>query len=597
MMLNPEFDLLVHATHEAGFKVGGVGAVLDGLLGSAAYNAVVRRTILAGPMETANATEMARLADPGSQLQTIYSSWHRVDQAPADLAAGLREIETRFHVHLLYGRRTFSNPAGGSFEHQLLLVDAQEADLDATNRFKLELWQHYQLESDRYEWHDEFDRVIRAAKPALAALNLIAGENKGVARYLIAHEWMGIPLALAAQIQDANSWRLIFYAHEMATARILVEEHPGHDTRFYNVLQQAQAAGMTMGQLFGDWDGFFKHALIKQATRMHNILAIGGWVEQELVFLGGDFATAKIDRVYNGLFFQEISSEERAVSAVRLQQYCQNLLGYRPDYTFTHVTRMVISKGIWRDIAVLKHLDRLLAQDGKTAVLFLLSTAEPAGRPVSDVRRWEAEYGWPVVHHAGSGDLLGHEVQLYQAIEAFNIRSRAVKIVFVNQYGWSQERCGIKMPADMAFSDLRRGTDHEFGQSINEPFGIAQVEPLAFGALSVVSDICGCVSFVEQAAREAGLSHFTNLLQADYVTLTGGLAVYTPEGALEIDRQVRDQLERANSYNVALTIRATLPTTIKQARFLQRRGQQVSRQMSWEVVARDYFLPALQRAG
>ena len=32
-----EYDLVVHATHEAGVKVGGIGAVLNGLLGARAY--------------------------------------------------------------------------------------------------------------------------------------------------------------------------------------------------------------------------------------------------------------------------------------------------------------------------------------------------------------------------------------------------------------------------------------------------------------------------------------------------------------------------------------------------------------------------------
>jgi hypothetical protein len=296
------------------------------------------------------------------------------------------------------------------------------------------------------------------------------------------------------------------------------------------------------------------------------------------------------------LSFSEIELAERQESKGKLQTYCENLLGYRPDYVLTHVTRLVISKGMWRDINVLEHFDRLLAQEGKTAVLFMLSTSLPAGRSTEDILRWEMQYGWPVAHRADNGDLMWHEVPLYHAIEAYNARSKAVKIVFVNQYGWSQERCGIKMPADMGFHDIRRGTDLEFGQSIYEPFGISQVEPLAYGALSVVTNICGCVDFVARAVHEAGLPDFTNLLQADYTSLFNGLQVYTPWDALAINQEVRDRLERANSHTVALAIRATLPTTPSQVATLLARGQRVSRAMSWEVVVRDLFLPALRRA-
>lgn len=598
-MTGQAFDVVVHATFEAGFKVGGIGAVLDGLLQAPAYNRAVRRTILVGPMDTANATEMALLTEPRNRLEIIYSSWHQIDGAPAELSTGLRIVEGAFRVSLLYGRRSFADSAAGEegpCEHEVLLVDARWADLEETNSFKSALWQHYRIESDRYEWNHEFDLVIKGARPALAALNLLVEEEKG-ARCLLAHEWMGIPLAFCAQMLAPGSWRLVFHAHEMATARALIEDHSGHDTRFYNVLQQAGAAGLTLDQVFGDRSDFFKHALITQASRFDNILAVGQWVKHELGFLGGEIAAANIDLVYNGVRPREISLEERMVSHSRLQQYCSNLLGYLPDYVFTHVTRMVISKGLWRDFRVLEHLDRLLDGEGKRAVLFMLTSTEPTGRAAEDVRRWETEYGWPVVHHIGNGDLIGHEEPLYGGIEAYNARARAINIVLVNQFGWRRDRCGVKMPAEMEFDDLRQGTDLEFGQSIYEPFGISQVEPLGFGALSVVSNVCGCIPFVQEAARQAGLSHFSGLLQADYTTLTGGLRVDSAWEALGIDQQVRDRLERANSRSVAQAIFATLPVTDKQVRTLLKRGQRVSRRMSWDVVAQDYLLPALERAG
>jgi glycosyltransferase involved in cell wall biosynthesis len=592
-----EFDLVVHATHEAGYKVGGIGAVLNGLLSSAAYNQAVQRTVLVGTMDVVNTVEMERLTDPRNKLQILYSSWHGVNQVEGRLSAGLRRLERRYRVWLLYGKRTFAGPDGKARDHEMILVDGLQADLDETNAFKLALWNHFHLQSDRYEWNDEFDGVLKAARPALAALQLVTGRmTAGASRTVIAHDWMGVPLALATKIYGPATWRTIYYAHEMPTARILVEDDPGHDTRFYNVLEQAGRAELTLGEIFGDQSGFFKHALIRQAVRMDNILAVGPWVERELRFLGGAFTTANIDVVYNGLSFHEIELAERQAAKAKLQAYCQNLLDYRPDYVLTHVTRLVISKGMWRDISVLDHLDRLLAQDGKTAVLYMLSTSLPAGRSPEDVLRWEMQYGWPVVHRSDNGDLMWHEVPLYHAIEAYNARAKAVKIVFVNQFGWNRECCGVKMPADMNFNDIRWGTDLEFGQSIYEPFGISQVEPLAYGALSVVTNICGCVDFVERAVDETGMPHFASLLQADYTSLVNGLQVYTPWDALAINQEVRDRMERANSYNVALAIRATLPTTPNQASTLLTRGQRVSRAMSWETVARDLFIPALRRA-
>ncbi len=99
--------------------------------------------------------------------------------------------------------------------------------------------------------------------------------------------------------------------------------------------------------------------------------------------------------------------------------------------------------------------------------------------------------------------------------------------MLINQFGFSRDRCGDSMPADMAFDDLRRGTDLEFGQSIYEPFGIAQVEPLSTGALCVVSDVCGCLGFASlRRTRQTGScassnlqSTLPNIVVANYTSL------------------------------------------------------------------------------
>ncbi|HMN31682.1 MAG TPA: hypothetical protein PKE45_26270, partial [Caldilineaceae bacterium] len=89
---------------------------------------------------------------------------------------------------------------------------------------------------------------------------------------------------------------------------------------------------------------------------------------------------------------------------------------------------------------------------------------------------------------------------------------------------------GRRMPAEMEFIDIRKGSDLEFGQSIYEPFGIAQLEPLSFGALCCVSNVCGCLGFVDRAM--AGLQHLSNVVVADYVSLPYGQWLGNPYDAL-----------------------------------------------------------------
>jgi hypothetical protein len=350
--------------------------------------------------------------------------------------------------------------------------------------------------------------------------------------------------------------------------------------------------------VFGDRSGYFKHGLIRPAAvHCDNILAVGDQVVQEMRFLSADWAQANIDLVYNGVPSAEITLDDKKASKAKLRQYCLNLLGYDPDYVFTHVTRFIPSKGLWRDLRVMEQLDPLLAAHNKRAVLFVLSSVIPIGRPAKAVFAMEAAYGWPTIHREGTihvdgvdvPDLVAYEAPFYRAIEQFNWTAQASKVVLVNQFGWSQDRCGQRMPADMQFMDIRYGSDLEFGQSVYEPFGIAQVEPLSFGALCVVSNVCGCVGFIDRAG---GLEK-PNVIVADY-TATGDLG-QSVDAALGIDLAQRNQIETAQARVVAQKIVARLPQDDLAAQTLLEDGYALGQKMSWQVVVHDYLLPGLRR--
>lgn len=581
--------LLIHATHEAGFKIGGIGAVFDGLLGAPTYNAAVGRTILVGPMNPWSGEEMIRLTAPSNRLEIIYSSLHGINQAAEEVARRLRDIEERMYVHLLYGVRRFGDAA-----HEVILVDAAGISGEVVNAYKFYLWQRWGLPCQQLERIPEVSVFLNAAEPLYEAIEAVTADLPPVAdRYIIAHEWLGLPVVFSALLRDANRYKTVFYAHEVATARLLVEEHSGHDTRFYNALRMGRAQGNRLDDVFGDQSWFYKHVIIQRAGVCDRLFAVGDLVMDELRFLGGVFSSAPIDLVYNGVPAAPISLDRKLASRELLRQYAENLLGYRPDYIFSHVSRMVLSKAFWRDIRVLEHLEWSLAARGQTAVLFVVSTAVSTGRNPDDVRRWEREYGWPVGHRADNGDLQGAEVEFFfRVLEPFHWGRHAIRIVLLNQFGFDREHCGLRMPEGMTFADLRNGADLEFGQSIYEPFGIAQVEPLSAGALCVVSNVCGCVGFVNQAA--AG-QPTPNLIVADYVSLPPGYRLWSAWDALSIGQTTRDGIEAHNSLATAQRIADTLPRDDAERGRLLQEGQRVAREMSWDVVAQSYLLPALRR--
>ncbi|MFZ1754367.1 MAG: hypothetical protein WBO46_09020 [Caldilineaceae bacterium] len=601
--MDSTIPLVIHATHEAGVKVGGIGAVLDGLLGADVYNQRVARSVLVGPLSGWDSVQMERLNSPRNRLTIRYSSLHGIfDNVEPALRDALQAVEQTYRVAVLYGTRGF-----GAYEHEVLLVDASNPDREAVNAFRYYVWQHYGIDSSRYAHADEMNLYFSIAQPLFASLKAI-GADTGLSqneRFIIAHEWLGMPVVFASQMNEPGQWRTIFYAHEMATARLLVETHGGHDTRFYNALFRAQAWGQSLDDVFGNHDFFFKHAIIRQATRCDNIFAVGDLVVPELRFLGGEFAHKNIDLVYNGVTVHPITLAEKLTSRRLLQEYCQNLLGYRPDYIFTHVTRMVLSKGMWRDIRVMEHLDRMLREVNKTAVLFVLSTSQPAGRRSEWVHAWESQYGWPVGHRADNGDLIDAETGFFfDGVEPFNQRARDSRIVLINQFGWDRQSCGQRMPAAMSFMDLRRGSDVEFGQSVYEPFGIAQVEPLNFGAISCVSNVCGCVGFVNQVAEKIASregAHFDpsdnpNLMVADYVSLPDSYPIHSPQDALSIGQPTRDWIEGMNSGDTAWRIFRRLPVDETGIARLMESGEALAQGMSWDVVVQDYLLPGLEKA-
>lgn len=592
MPLAPQrLDLAVHSTHEAGVKVGGIGAVLDGLLSTRAYGEHVQRTVLAGPFDADDTQGMDRLAAARNGLEIRFSSPHGVDQVSRDLSSRLRAIEEARSVRVLYGVRPF-----GQAQHEVILVDPKHAPPDPVNAFKAELYMRFGVQSDRYEHDPEYSLYINAAEAQYETLLAIAGKPHQAV--IIAHEFMGLPLCFAQQIHDPGAYRTLFYGHEVATVRPIVELSPGHDTMFYNVLVRARERGLYLEDVFGDQSAFFKHALIRTVpSHCDGVLAVGDRVVQEMRFLSPDWEHIDIDLVYNGIPSHATTLREKATSRARLQEYCANLLGFVPDYVFTHVTRLVPSKGLWRDLRVMEHLDPLLAHAHKRAVLFVLSSAIPAGRPPHAIHRLEGLYGWPVRHREESTqvdgrpvhDLVSHEVPFYHAAERFNRAAASSAVVLVNQFGWSRNTCGRQMPAEMAFVDIRRGSDVEFGQSIYEPFGIAQLEPLCHGALCAISSVCGCVGFL----RRVGGADIRNTVIADYES--AGERATSLEGALAIDQASRDAIERQQARVVARKVAQRLPRDESEAQELLTTGRQVSTEMSWDVVARDYLVPALKR--
>jgi hypothetical protein len=222
-------------------------------------------------------------------------------------------------------------------------------------------------------------------------------------------------------------------------------------------------------------------------------------------------------------------------------------------------------------------------------VLFLLST-EVSQRPTEDILNMESMYSWPVAHRQGWPDMSGGEADFYISVQQFNARSRNIKVIFINQFGFEPKHCGRRMPADMGFMDIRMGTDVEFGQSIYEPFGISQLESLTFGGICVISSVCGCARFLQKIS---GAEAAKNVVIADYTNL-GYYGYADIKELLRINEASRSQIEALQSEEVAKRIIENLPRNESEHKSMIETGYQLAKDMSWDVAVKKYFLSGLQ---
>ncbi|TVQ62994.1 MAG: hypothetical protein EA379_04650 [Phycisphaerales bacterium] len=582
---------VAHVTHEAIDQLGGIGTVLEGLITSPVYQRAVDRSILIGPLHdwSPSGDALARLGPHGTRVR--YSGPDGLD--PEGLGAVLRPIELAFNTPMVLGVREYVNHLQGGTrgEAEVLLIDITATDKRRLQEFKHLLFTRFGLECHRYENDWGFEEYCRLALPAWHALMALIPPNRFPA-VLISHEFMGMCTALHAAADPHRRLRTVFHAHECSTARAIVESHPGHDTAFYPAMRRAMKRGLHVQGVFGDQSNNPRHALISRAHRLDATLAVGDETANEMRFLSPEMQRANVRVCYNGVPSAPIDDAAQRDSRRRVDEWAERALGFRPDYLLTHVTRPVISKGLWRDLAVCANMERALRDEGKRA-LYLLLTCGARPRSLEDVRSMRERYGWPDDHHEGYPDVTGPETEPWRMIQVYNnpgrIGSGAVHAVLVNQFGFSPETLGDDAPEGLSTTDLRRAADVEFGMSVYEPFGIAQLEPLHAGAICVPSSVCGCTGFALRGLAEMGIeqSAYAPMLVGDYTTLDHA-------SHETMSQAERDAHELEVSRDIATSLLQRLPRSAKERAALREQGGALAARMGWDRVCEEMFLPALR---
>ncbi len=577
---------IAHVTHEAVVHMGGIGTVLQGLLTSPDYLAAVNRSILIGPLWDTGPVDDVNSRLGGDGAKVLYSSLDNHD--PAGFGAKLRPIELAFGVRAVYGTRVFQDAVDPNRHEtaEVLLFDLHAADTRRVNEFKAILFERFHIECHPFDHNGDFEQWVRIAQPAYAALVALTEDNQ-LPGVLISHEYMGMPAALAATLDPAQRFRTLFHGHECTSARHVVEYHPGHDAAFYPEMHRALAAGESIEDVFGSQRNNYRHQLVSRAHHLDGIIAVGDETANELRFLNPQMHEANVRLCYNGAPGPVTSIEDKLASRKRVLDWLEPLLGFRPNHLLTHVTRPVISKGLWRDLAVCEELDKILcAQGEKAAYLLLTCGAQP--RTYEDVTKMNAEYGWPAQHRDGYPDAVGPEVELCCAAAEFNESAHSVRAIVVNQFGFTKETIGASAPEGLCLQDLRRAADAEFGLSTYEPFGISPVEPIHAGAVAVVTAISGCAGFMHRAAGDLGID------PAAHPCFLVGEFVYPDVAATDFDAAALKKVENVECARIAKALATKLPRTTAERAACLEAGQKLAHEMSWDRVCQREFLPALR---
>lgn len=576
--------IAVHISHEALYKIGGIGEVLIGLCTAPSYQNFFEKTLLYGPLYEYIGSPSTRLGKDGI---VYFSSRDHYDTG--GFGKLFNPILEKYQVDIVFGKRRliseFNPERVGTVD--VLLVDVTHMQKDLVDFYKYLFWEKFGLSSDRYERDWDYEQYFRLALPYYEFLKLLYPKAKEF--YHFSHEYMGIPSLLSlelASIPPSEKHLRVFYAHEVAPVRRIVENHPGHDLTFYNLLRKAKREEKTLEEIFGSQMDWYRTALVKLAHRFERIFAVGDLVAEEYQFLVREVSAEKIKVVYNGLSLNHFTFEEKEKSRKKFD-HCLNLKGCeRVDVIFSHTCRLVKSKGLWRDFQLLHLLDQLFDKAHLKGIYFLLASQVPQGRPPEVVEAMVKEYGWPFQHRLGWPDLIGYEIDIYQLVEKFNQEAKNIKAIFINQYGLSKRKCGMDFPEDLTTRDLKLASDAELGFSIYEPFGISHIEVLPSGGISLLSTSCGVFYLLEKVFSK----DFKPYVAVNFIEIGKDL----PEKALlNLSQEKREVLEELAMAKCVEKIFEKIPKNQKEREETYEKIQPYLKELDWDTIVKKYFLPAL----
>jgi len=200
----------------------------------------------------------------------------------------------------------------------------------------------------------------------------------------------------------------------------------------------------------------------------------------------------------------------------------------------------------------------------------------------------EKEYGWPVMHKKGWPDCIGYEEDIYDYFQLFNAKSKAIKALFINQFGFDTRTCGDRVPVGTTLFDLRVASDVEFGYSIYEPFGISQIETIPYGGVSLLSRACGASFLFENIWEKNGKApfHIIDFSNIEKINLADINEIFQSSDKItsfkNLNEEIRKNIENEIFKLKVDEIYSKIPKTDKERQVLLENKDEKVMYFSWE---------------
>ena len=175
----------------------------------------------------------------------------------------------------------------------------------------------------------------------------------------------------------------------------------------------------------------------------------------------------------------------------------------------------------------------------------------------------------------------------------FEIRNPNIEILHRTPYGVNKYKC-LHLSVSTSLSDFGRVVTETLQRPIfivAKFLGVAAAVHLWQNDKTRLS-VCGCVGFMRDVT---GAESVKNVIIADYTNLDNR-QLPDIEDMLNIDQSVQDQIEHNVSEKVAMQICSRLAKNESEIESMIRTGYNLAKNMSWDIVMKNYLLSSLQKA-